>query len=76
MSSDSLEATNYVHRGNSIILRSALPFSDSESWVSLWKNKFGNLEGFPWEDVFGDTPSHSELIRMGLVECPLCGRGL
>ena len=63
-----LEATEWVHRGNRYVRRDALSISDPESWVRLWKDKFGTISGFPWEDVYGSTPTVEEIIRYGLVD--------
>lgn len=71
-----LEATNYVHRGSMMVLRSALPLDDSESWVQLWIKKFGDLSEFPWENVYGEVPTKLDLLRGGLIKCPLCGQRL
>jgi len=55
-----IEATNYIRRGEMGILRSALPRTDPESWESLWKDKYGSLDDFPYYELFGVEP----LFRM------------
>ena len=67
MNSEFIEATNYIHRGKMLILRSALNIDDLESWQSLWIKKFGNMKGFPYEQLGFHVPE--EL-------CPHCGRDI
>lgn len=61
-----IEATNYVKRNGSIILREALPLSDPDHWVQLWLNEFGNLYEFPWLETYGELPDVSLLQRAGI----------
>jgi len=53
---ESIEATSYVHRGIMIVLRSALSTNDKDSWQSLWKAKYGNLNLFPWGELGMEKP--------------------
>jgi len=69
-----IQATEYIHRNGSLVLRKALPYSDPESWQSLWKDKFGSLEEFPYEDLYEEDLPQEELIKMGIMKCPTCKR--
>ena len=74
--SPALEATTYVKKGVMVVLRTALPLQDPESWPSLWKAKYGNLDGFPWVETFGREPTPVELVRAGFKQCPTCHQPL
>jgi hypothetical protein len=71
-----VEAPEYVKRGDLLVLRTALPATDPESWPSLWRAKYGGLGHFPWAEVFGSDPTVEMLVHMGLAECPFCGQKL
>jgi hypothetical protein len=60
----SIEATEYVKRGIWLLRRSGLPERDPESWQSLWRAKYGSLDGFPYDEVGVERPSC----------CPTCGQ--
>jgi hypothetical protein len=62
---DYLEATEWFVRGGVKIRRSALPADDTESWQTLWRNKFGSMEGFPYKQLGWDKPAKT---------CPHCGK--
>jgi ssDNA-binding Zn-finger/Zn-ribbon topoisomerase 1 len=73
----SIWATNYVRRGKMMVLREALPPLDSESWPSLWKEKYGSLTDFPWRQVYGDGwKDAKEDIEKSMRRCPHCGGDL
>lgn len=79
-----IAATDYIHRGNTYVLRKALNMDDPESWQSLWTNKYGTIIGFPWEDMYGEHAKEAEESYMTLMEaikkriprCPHCGEFL
>ena len=51
-----IEASEYVKRNGAILLRQALPKSDTESWESLWKSKYGSLREFPYYELYKVEP--------------------
>jgi hypothetical protein len=69
-----VSATQWVRRGTMVVNRDCLAPIDKESWVSLWFAEYGTLDGFPWEDVYGATPSSEDLARWGFATCPVCGQ--
>jgi hypothetical protein len=71
-----VQASNYVHRGDMMVLRSALPLGDPQNWPKLWLAKYHTLDGFPWEETFGRYPTTEELIRASFKECPICNNPL
>ena len=71
----SLKATAWFKNDSGIMFkRTALALAHPESWVSLWKKKYGDLDGFPWVEVYGDYPDRLTFIRNSIEECPTCGR--
>ena len=48
-----------------LVLRSALSPQHKDSWQSLWVAKYGNLDGFPWEEIGIPKP---------VFVCEHCGR--
>lgn len=76
MTEKAVEATNYIRRNGYLVLRSALPLNDLESWVSLWRNTYGGLDGFPWEEIYGEYPSREVLAREGITTCPICDKSI
>lgn len=74
MEEEFVEATAWVKRGDRMVNRDYLSFNDEESWISLWRNKYGDLEGFPWKEIYGSVPSTMDLVRAGMRECPMCGQ--
>jgi len=80
-----LSATEYIHRGNMIILREALDLTDPENYPSLWVAKYGSITEFPWEELFKEHAEEAkvEYFRMtrtrgsdGELICPHCGNSL
>lgn len=70
----SIQATQWVKSGGGMITnRNYLNLNHPESWVSLWKKKYGDLLEFPWEQVYGRVPTEKELFDAGIRICPVCG---
>lgn len=65
---DGLSATAWVKRGGMMINRDALSLRDPESWIQLWKDKFGTITGFPWKEVYGWTPTVEVAISANLID--------
>lgn len=49
-----IEASVWVKRGSMLQRRDYLSPDDPESWESLWFNKYGSLQDFPFEEVYKD----------------------
>lgn len=52
---DGLSASVWVKRGVMLVRRDYLDPSDPGSWESLWFGKFGNLDDFPFDQVYEST---------------------
>jgi hypothetical protein len=79
-----LSATEYVRRGNMLILRGALDITDSENYPSLWIAKYGSITDFPWEEVFKEHAKEARVeyfrrmrrLSPGQLVCPHCGNSI
>ncbi len=78
----SIQATEWigVGKGGMITRRSSLPPTHPESWFSLWMQKYGSLEDFPWESMGegweNGPPRGFPWEAFGLnpfKKCPMCG---
>lgn len=49
--SEGIEASVWVKRGSMLIRRECLDIDDTESWLSLWINKYGSLTDFPFDEL-------------------------
>lgn len=83
-SNDCLALTEWVKRGIMSVRRSALDVDDPESWPSKWQEKFCDLDGFPWVQIYGESAVEARAEwsmkmrrRHGNSEyCPHCGEQL
>ncbi len=75
-----LELTVWVHRGNMLINHDGLDVNDPESWPSKWMEKFGEVDSFPWSDMYQeqarDAKRRFRMHFMGKHCCPHCGGSL
>jgi hypothetical protein len=55
MDNDGLQLTEYIKRNGWIVLRMALPDSDSESWPSKWYEKYDEKIPDNWRDMLSEN---------------------
>ena len=51
MPGKSIEASVWIKEGIGWIKRTTLPIDHDQSYFSLWQNKYGDLDDFPWKQL-------------------------
>lgn len=65
---EGIEASVWVKRGIMLVRREYLDVDDPESWFSLWKNKYGSLDDFPFDQL--EIPLDARNLSKLLKEIP------